>query len=487
VIAGPFTTSASGGYSIVLPDSHLAENLVVECNGGTFTDEATGLPQTAGAMSAYIAGGTASVGTSVHVTPSTTIIHRLITSHNKSADIFEAVFGFTPDFSVAPTDATNPTAGASDARLLAGLRAAAFSQLAMDLGVDQFALITALADDLADGALDGNNDGVPVLIGGVSYPDIQSRFANAFLTFNNGTSNKAGLDNSKLGFLPFAKTVLTDNYKMTYVEGMHKAIDGKTSFKINVTNHNDVAQERLEVSILPLMHMDNDKKHRTSYIPDCNEMAAGEYHCTVYYVMPSVRVMGDMVMSMGYWELAVTAGEDTVKFYPKVTNAMGDTSQVKLKAKDSDGDTVMAMAGGSENRTYTLFKHDLTGTDGNYNLDLFIAAKESMMSFPAISVGDTLNLGSGMHALPITSIGVSASLTGEDGSWEPLVPVEGKVGRWSIGSLPLSDDVQASIYVKLVVNNLPKAINGADYAVFQLTPGGGMMGDMPMDGMDMAM
>ena len=42
VVAGPFTTGSNGGYGVTLPNDRLGEDLVVECSGGTFTDEATG-------------------------------------------------------------------------------------------------------------------------------------------------------------------------------------------------------------------------------------------------------------------------------------------------------------------------------------------------------------------------------------------------------------------------------------------------------------
>jgi len=490
VIAGPVTTSASGDYSVTLPDSHLAENLVVECNNGTFVDEATGSTQTAGAMSAYIAGGTASVGTSVHVTLSTSIISALVEggmSAEAAVNAFTAAFGFTPDYAVAPTDATAPEAGADNARLLAGLRAATFSQLASDLSIEQFDLIVALVADLADdGELNGNTT-LPA--------DIQNRFNEALLNFRNG-NDETGLANSELGVLPFAKTAVTTNYKVTYDDGGHDAVNGKTAFTINVTDDSDVAVGGLDVSIDPLMNMDG-REHATPYTADCAEMGGvGEYHCTVYYVMPSVMGMGEMAMSMGYWALDVTVeADEAVTFYPKVTMAMGDTAQVRLKGIS---DTIMAMGGdGGQARTYYLFKQGLSaamGMGGGYELDLFIAANESMMSFPAIVSGNTLNDGSMMYALPLDTIVVEVSIDGV--SWSVLD--EGVDGRWRTAvAMALVDGEQAEILVKLTINGEQKTTDGAmlnnedlfvdgavnplnnHFAVFKLTPGGGMM-HMPM-------
>ena len=50
---------------------------------------------------------------------------------------FSDAFGYSPDVSMLPTDVTGPSTENSKAELLAGFRAAAFSQLAMDIGLSQ--------------------------------------------------------------------------------------------------------------------------------------------------------------------------------------------------------------------------------------------------------------------------------------------------------------------------------------------------------------
>jgi hypothetical protein len=50
----------------------------------------------------------------------------------QAENAFQNAFAYIPDISLAPTDATNPDAGAADDQKLAGLRAAVFSQLASD-------------------------------------------------------------------------------------------------------------------------------------------------------------------------------------------------------------------------------------------------------------------------------------------------------------------------------------------------------------------
>ncbi len=530
VVSGPFMTSVDGSYSVTLPSDRLAEDLIVECSGGTFTDEATGLTnRTAGFMAAHIAGGTANAGNTIHITPSSTIVHDLITQHGKTAmeatAAFTDAFGFTPDYTTAPTDASAPAQGAEQASLLSGLRAATFSQLANDLGLlstDQFALFSALATDLSDGILDGHATSGVVTIEGTSTElpvDIQNRFVRALVNFRNGR-DASGLANSNIGILPFAKTAMTDNYKIDYLPGMHTAVNGETEFTLKISDHNDTAQTGMAVSIKPKMNMDG-MVHGTAFEGTCSESATiGEYSCTVYYLMPSI-MMNDR--SMGFWELKVMVGGhdgEHAFFHPTVTMAMGDTAQVRLKGRndkisssinhdvgngtgnDHSGDNMHAavrthpeddstnsMMNETEVRTYYLFKKSLTGMTGNHSFEFFVAAKENMMHYPAVSAGTTLNSGDLNHELSIVTMSVEVSTDAINWVTATDHDGHGHSGQWVADNISgLTDGSEAVLYVRLIVEGEQKTTDGATpnalpatddannhYAKFIVTPGGSGM------------
>ena len=522
-IGDAFTTTTGGGYSVEVPDVHLDEDLIVICSGGQFTDEATGLSdQAAGTLAAFIAGGTNTSGTSIHVTPSSTILHHLITEHGKTVErareLFEGAFGFELDQSVEPTDATDPEEGAGDDRLLGGLRAATFSQLAHDLelsATEQFALISALADDLADGELDGEDEnGTAVVIEGTSTAmptDIHNRFSQALVNFRNGGHDSSGLTNSELGVLPFAKETMTDSYYIEYVEGMHSAINGKTSFSLSIEDHSGQVQTGLNVMIKPTMNM-AEMTHGTAFEQSCGESdTAGTYDCTVYYLMPSVM----HGTSMGFWELKIMIGGhdgEHAMFYPTVGMAMGDTAQVRLRgqddkisaamdhdSEDDDGHdhhhssapslTIRGMEDMSEeteSRTYYLFKRALTGEDNDHTFELFLAAKEDADHYPPVYTGATLNADSMHYELAISTMSVEVSTDAEN--W--IVAEEGHHhGHWSASGITgLSEGVSGTLYVRLIVEGEQKTTDGlalnADavtedtnnhFARFTVTPGGSMM------------
>lgn len=108
-IAGPVHTLADGTFSVSVPASALSGAIVIESSGGTFADEASGLTTTAGTLATYVSAGSISAGGSVHLDPSTTIVHDLVTVHGMDLPgaraAFAAAFGFTPDHTLFPRNA----------------------------------------------------------------------------------------------------------------------------------------------------------------------------------------------------------------------------------------------------------------------------------------------------------------------------------------------------------------------------------------------
>ncbi len=477
-IAGPVISSADGSYTVAVPNANLADDLMLVCNGGTFTDEATGASgQAAATLAAYVAGGTLGAGSKIHATPGSTIIHELVVTYGHSlADalvVFNGAFGYTPDHSIAPTDATNPASGAGDDERLMGLRAAAFSQMTHDMGLaagQQFDLLAALAQDLADGTLDGTDASGPVHVGGDTTlslsADIQNRFGMAMLNFRD-SNDATDLGNDQIGSLPFARMALSTSYEVEYIDGMMAAMEGKSQFQIRVTDRlTGQAVTGVDVNLMPMMHM-REMMHSTPVDDACGENStAGTYDCTAYYLMASSMASG---MSMGYWDLKVMIGGmlgESVNFYPAVMMAMGDTARADLKGVQ---DQAMNMMGMMENRRYHLFKSSLEGMTGNHSFQLFIAVRESMMSLPALVDGMMLN-----DSLSVDTIVVEVST---DAATWVTASADGN-GYWTASGLDgLTAGSEGTVYVKLSVSGEQKTTNGReadgsnDYATFTVTPG----------------
>ncbi len=469
-IAGPVVSGTEGDYSVNVPSSTPSSDFRITSTGGAYSDEATGAATTAGTLAAYVSGGSMTAGTVVNLTPASTIVHDLVTQHGKSPlaalDLFGAAFGYQPDLSVTPKN--GPTTGSDGPQRLAALHAAALSQLTKDMGLApraQFDMIAALSRDLSDGSLDGKQGSSPVSISvGANMPEnIQNRFEHAFVSLmSNTAANRTGLMPDQIGSLPFAKVAFTNTYRVEYIPGMMAATQGKTAFKLKITYRSDGSPiSGLSVALMPLMHM-STRNHATP-VDAVVDNGDGTYSCTVYYLMASG-------MGMGYWELKIKIGGmtgETATFFPSVGMAMGaDTMRATLKGQN---DIISSMTG-TEKRSYYLFKDGMASAAAG-TMKLFIAAKESMMSYPAVSLGTVLSSPTGT----VTSMTVQGSSDGGM-NWVQATDVSG--GHWSLSGLAgLVLGQTGTVLIKLNVNGEDKttdgnAPSGANaYATFSVTPG----------------
>lgn len=466
-------TGADGSYSINIPTSSLASDLVIESTGGTYTDEATGVASVAaGTMAAHIAGGAlSSTANTAYVTPSTTIVRKMVVGGKTLAEAntaFSSTFGYTPDTTVKPDIASTETDTTKKAaQKLAGFREGVFSQLVNDLGLPedhQFDLIDSLTTDLLDGTLDGKNGSTAILISGhhAMSTDIQSKFELAMMNWKSNANNTSGLTPADIGNPPFAKTVLTTSYKVEYVAGTMAATQGKTTFKIKVSNiTTGAAVTGLSPTLTPKMYMAT--MSHTTPVDSVTDNGDGTYTCVVYYLMASGP-------AMGFWELKVALGGETATFYPSVGMSMGDTTKVTLK---NSADTYTSM-GSTSVRGYPVFKDSLTVMSGMGTLKLFIAAQESMTSWPALKTGLSLN----SAAFTVNTLAVEASTDGGT-TWTAMTE-EATAGHFTLGNISgLTSGTQATFLVRLTINgnvynnNSSGTAGGTatNYATFKLTPG----------------
>ncbi|OGR04630.1 MAG: hypothetical protein A2511_11970 [Deltaproteobacteria bacterium RIFOXYD12_FULL_50_9] len=459
IVAGPVTTAADGTYAINIPTSALSGDLRIEATGGTFTDEATGAPGImAGRLTAYTAGGTLGAGSAVHLDPSSTIVHDLVITGlfpivADAKTRFSGVFGYSPNTSIAPQDPDSPLTGDSNApRRLAGLRAAAFSRIANDLGLtpeEQFDLIKAMAKDLSDGAAaDGLYNGAAIEI--VPGNNLPANWKTQFETAMTAMANVR----------------LTNSYRVTYLPGMGMMApkEGKSQFQIRVEKHDNTPAAGLALKIKPMMHMNDGKNHSTPVdIVSESSTTPGTYDCTAYYLMASGP-------TMGFWDMKVDITDgittESTMFFPPVGMVMGAKPRATLKGVND-----LIVGTPPEKRSYFLFNDGLmSGMGGNYTFKLFMATKESMMSYPAVGIGTTLN-NEQTPPTPWVVNSITLEASTDNATWFPAI--EGAVkGHWSIANLPgLVIGVPATIYVRLTVNGEVKTDNaGLAYATFTVTP-----------------
>jgi hypothetical protein len=373
-------------------------------------------------------------------------------SKSVAESAFSTAFGFTPDCSIKPAFATISSAS-STAQRLSGLRAAAFSQLTKDLGLTadkQFELIQALAEDLSDGVLDGLKTGGTVVTtaSGTTIPvDIANLFSRAMMTFQISTANKSKLTPDRIDPPPFAKTALSSSYKVEYVPGAMAATQGKTTFKIKLSNRSDgSAATGKSITLMPTMYMAS-MSHSAPVDAVVESSTPGTYDCSVYYLMASGP-------GMGIWELKVMIGMENATFYPPVAMAMGTTSRATLKGVNDVIGSMMGM--GTSKRSYYLFNDGSTFAMSS-TFKLFIAAADDamMMKFPAVSLTSTLHNEMNV-AWSVTGMTVQIS-TDNGNTWTSMN--DAGAGHWSISGLN-GLAMGGTIKVRMTINGEQKTTDG---------------------------
>ncbi len=244
-------------------------------------------------------------------------------------------------------------------------------------------------------------------------------------------------------------TTNNSTYQVEYVPGtgMNAPTQGKTTFQLMISKTSDgTPATGLTPTLSFLMTMTDGTQHATPMdLVSESSTTLGTYDCTVYYLMASGATMGT-------WEMDVTVNGEITKFYPDVAMSMkSDTVRATLKGQN---DIISSMSG-TEKRSYYIFNDGLTSgmSMGSGTLSLFIAAKESMMSFPALvstSVSTTTlhdETGASWSADPVT---VEASL--DTAFTLPYSGTNTKGGHWSISLMSgITSSVTNTIYVRLSV------------------------------------
>lgn len=212
------TTDAQGGFTMAMGD--YAGPVMLQASGGSYVDEATGLPMRMGAsdaMTAVIPAGGAMSG--VQMTPLTSMAQAmaqhmpggLSTENIVSAN--GAVGGYFAVDDIVHTPPMNPLvagSGASATRssMNYGMTLAAMSQYAKNLDMPvSSTLASRMRDDASDGVMDGMANGSPIMMGGgmmagSTRPDAgTSGLATSMMDFIGSGFNHSGVGSSNMADL----------------------------------------------------------------------------------------------------------------------------------------------------------------------------------------------------------------------------------------------------------------------------------------------
>ena len=218
---GSGTTDASGNFSV--PLGTYAGSVLLQMNGGTYVDEATGstMPMLSGdVMSACVPAVTSgSATTGIQLTPLTSMGHaraKAMPGGMTDTNIATAHAAVGTYFSVSdilhtvPMDATvqGSGTGATQDMRNCGMSIAAMSEYARTVGMttSSSGMVTALMNDASDGVMDGmmgstaiSMAGMGGMMGGMMQPTAgTSGLSTAMGTFIGSATNRSGVTMSDM-------------------------------------------------------------------------------------------------------------------------------------------------------------------------------------------------------------------------------------------------------------------------------------------------
>ncbi|MBV1873230.1 MAG: hypothetical protein KUG80_00515 [Gammaproteobacteria bacterium] len=313
--------------------------------------------------------------------------------------------------------------------------------------------------------------------------------ASAVLTACGSSSDDSVLDMGNTG--KERMLVETDNYSVEYIPEASGEAIGHNTFILEIRDMDGNLATGRHVSLKPLMTMSSGYQHGTP-MGHINERSDHYYQGDIYYLMPGGPSMGEWQltvcigemasmggMSMGQGEMNMSGcaeGEEEAVLYPQVAMRKG----VKGTLKGGENDQIPAMGDGTQARSYHFFKHSAVQHEGTYRAHVYIAATESMMSFPGLKPDMVLNADTDTE-LAVTEEGLQVQFSSDDGeTWVDAANAHG--GLWVADMAGMADKLQ----VQLVVDDEMKTETGAsdDVNSYVTLTMGESMGDEMGDSMD---
>ncbi len=287
-------------------------------------------------------------------------------------------------------------------------------------------------------------------------------------------SDSDEIEQASFVITPIAKTLNSDPlYSISMSSNDVNVSNGYAQLTIQITDNNADALPDSQVSITPNMLMVSGMEHGTPISNASGNLDdSGEFTSTAYFLMPS-SMNGT---KMGDWTFTVEFGGESQDFLVEL-DGMSDMQKLQGAGDDLIPSGMTEMGGMTEmdmtKRSYYMFNRGRMVMENMNSFEVYISARESMMSYSAVSEGVTLNTGEMNSALAINEVTVemcNATETAdcESGSvnWVMAMAVNGQEGVYKAMNLGLTGDETDSVQVRLSVNGIEKLKGDDSRATF---------------------
>jgi len=226
--------------------------------------------------------------------------------------------------------------------------------------------------------------------------------------------------------------------------------NGVAELTVTITDENQEPVTEGDISITPVMYMDSGMVHSTPMANQNGQLNQnGQHTATAYFLMASMN---------GYWEVEVEFAGKTHTFDIEVDMMMSDRKVLKGASSD-----LISHMGNDVARSYYLFNLGREVSDSQNQFTVFVAARETLMAYQAITDGATLNADT-QYEYPLGTVVVEMCSIDCDNqtNWKTAIENSEAAGEYTASDLNLAGDETDSIDVRLTIGGERKTSDGSE-------------------------
>ncbi|GAA6134006.1 hypothetical protein NBRC116188_07950 [Oceaniserpentilla sp. 4NH20-0058] len=226
--------------------------------------------------------------------------------------------------------------------------------------------------------------------------------------------------------------------------------NGVAELTVSITDSNDDPITEGEVSITPVMNMDSGMTHST---PVANQIGQlnnnGQMTATAYFLMPSMN---------GTWHVDVLFNDINTTFDINVDMMMSDRKVLKGNSSD-----LIQHMESEVPRSYYLFNLGRMVNSTHNQFTTYVAARETLMEYQAITDGVVLNANTQYeYTLGTVVVEMCSAACDNEANWKTAVENSDAAGEYTATELNLTGDENDIIEVRLSIGGETKTSDGSE-------------------------
>jgi len=226
--------------------------------------------------------------------------------------------------------------------------------------------------------------------------------------------------------------------------------NGVAELTVTITDENQDPVTEGDITITPIMYMDSGMIHSTPVANQYGQLNQnGQFTSTAYFLMASMN---------GQWQIEVEFNNETHTFDIEVEMMMSDRKVLKGNSTD-----LIEHMDSDVPRSYYLFNLGREVNDTQNQFSVYVAARETLMEYHAITDGAVLNQGTAYeYTLGTIVVEMCSANCDNEANWKTAIENTEAAGEYTATALNLAGDETDSIEVRLSIGGDRKTSDGSE-------------------------